>query len=351
MFPKESTGFEEAFSASLQRLVLSGRSVPPILSKHSPHSSFGDNLGNNLVETVSWQTRIDPRNPFLANPVRSIWIDQALGMALWNLTASSDLASVAFYNANAARFSEDGQQLRAPWGARLLKGGMNSPFFRALELLDLDPSSLRAVVPVYSIEDLGVSSRDVPCLLNLQLLSREGQLDFYCHLRSLNPYWVWPYDHVFLSFLLAFAARKSGLTIGTISYFTTSLQARETELSLFRRAVEVAPSIDVGQEMHPLLIVPRDIDDTLWARLASAEKQLKKLLTDALTTKSAEAVRYFVETMNDQWIKLFFGVLAAAYLDRHCREAFGTLGPSGAMDVYLKLKAQKHVERVERVER
>jgi len=303
---------DDIFIESLQALKSSGRSVPEIVDPTSPHSGFGRG-GSATVEVLGWRAATDRiRRRLLWNPARAAWLDQAIGMCLWNLAASQALKPVAFYNPNAARFSDDGRVVRAPWGFRMLAGHESSALARALELLRRDPSSLRAVVPVFEPHDLGVATRDMPCLLAIHCLVRERALHFNCFFRSVNPYWVWPYDHFFLTVLLEFAASVLAVKPGSLIYTVSSLQLPVKDAPLRERALG-APR-GTAPAMPPM--APGQSWPGLKAGLAM-EPRVRALLARELEgAADPEAWQASMAAVEEPWQRGLFQALAYAFLAR-----------------------------------
>lgn len=228
---------DQIFEGALSDLLDEGHLVSPITSPTSPHSGFGGD-GHRTLEVDNWIVDVPAGAPwFLLNPVRGAHVDQGLGMAMWFLSGSDDLDAVGFHNPNARTYSDDGSRLRAPWGGRMTAAGRRSPLARTVQLLRRDPFSLRAVLPVFSDEDLGVESRDVPCLLSVHFRVRDGTLRTTAMLRSLNPFWVWPYDHTLLLLLHHIAASHVGVPPGTFTYVVSSLQVDEKDIGRCERAL------------------------------------------------------------------------------------------------------------------
>lgn len=238
------------YQAALEALLRHGVYVDPIRDATSPHSRFGTQR-RRTVELTDWCIRTDRiRERVLSNPVRGARLDRAIGMAVWSLCGREDVESIAIYNPLARDFSDDGVSIRAPWGRRILHGGPRSLVGRALTILRRDPASLRAVVPVYGPGDLAARSRDIPCLQAIHFTCRGTSLHMTCLLRSLNPYWVWPYDHFFLTLLLEFCGRVQGREPGSIGYLVSSLQVDEDDLDRVRAAA--ATPIEPAPAMSPI---------------------------------------------------------------------------------------------------
>jgi thymidylate synthase len=262
------------FLSALQDLLSHGKFVEPICDVSSPHSGFGRSPRRTL-EVCDWSIRTqDIRTRFLANSVRGARIDRAIGMTFWSFLARTDVVSLQAYNPRASDFSDDGRTIRAPWGYRILGDGRRSSVAQALSVLAQDRSSLRAVVPVLRSDDVGVPSRDVPCLQSLHFTYRSGSLHLTCFLRSLNPYWVWPYDHFFLTTLLEFCSRLLRVEPGSLGYLVSSLQIDETDIP----SVELALNAD-AISLPAMAPMEAEVDWTLQESLTHVDAEVRSLIT------------------------------------------------------------------------
>lgn len=306
---------DKMFFQALQAVIRHGVTVPPIVDPTSVHSGFGTG-GDGTIEYLNWIGKTtDIYDRLLLNPVRSIWLDQAIGMALWNLRGSDSLSDVMFYNPNAVRFTDDNKTIRAPWGKRIMHGGKLSPLAAAVELLRRDPSSLRAVIPIFTEADLAIASRDVPCALAIHFLIRDGGLELICFLRSLNPYWVWPYDHFFFSIVLEFAASLLGIKPRAITYTVSSLQISNSDRPLAERALTCESPVPI----HPTPM-PSAYSWQHLAMLNMVEKRVRTSLAAACTSNSivSEDTWCDIVTQGDLWLADLVSSLIYAYLLRHC---------------------------------
>ncbi len=258
-----SRGFEGLWRFALESLISDGELIPPITNPNSPHSAFGAG-GSKLLECRGWSA-IDyqPRARLLRSRERRAWPDQAFGMALWHLSGSPSLRDIVVVNPNGTRFSDDGKMLRGAWGQRIFGGSPDDLLERAIAVLDNDVSSFRAVIPIYRAADLGVESRDIPCLTTLQFVVRGDGLHLIASLRALNPYWIWSYDHFFLSVLSELVAVRLNIQLASITYFTASLHVSIDDRSRIAEALSnnimdavPMPAMDTrAADPHELLLL------------------------------------------------------------------------------------------------
>ena len=300
------------FVEALRAILEKGVSVPPVTEATSPHSRFGAG-GVSTLEIRNWQGECrNIRSRVLQNSLRAIWLDQAIGMALWQFGATTSLEQVAFYNPRAADFSDDGESVRAPWGLRLFAGEPSS-FEKCLATLRKDPSTFRAVVPVFQPQDVGVQSRDVPCLLTLQFLLRQGSLAMVCHLRAMNPYWIFPYDHFFLTILLEWSASILGVDCGGLEYCVNSMHISSRDQAVVAKACQTEPAIAI--EMPPM---PKGLSSRYFLDLQVLERRVRAVLA-AMRTEGVSPGTWMdlLADVPDAWSGELFRALVHAYAARH----------------------------------
>ncbi|MFD0574110.1 thymidylate synthase [Kitasatospora gansuensis] len=106
-----------------------------------------------------------------------------------------------------------------------------APFDQALALLRSERDSKRAFLPVFwpgALDD--PASPDVPCLIGLQLLAREGRLHMVAYMRANDANRGLIADVFSFTFIQEFAARLLGLELGTYTHHVGSMHVAVAEL-------------------------------------------------------------------------------------------------------------------------
>lgn len=178
--------------------------------------------GNSLERVVFWPERD-------ANPFFHVY------ESLWMLAGRKDVNSVARYAKRMKTFSDDGESLNAAYGYRWryhFGDKWKSPHYDQLrviaERLKKDPNDRRSVLAMWDAhEDLGNSSKDVPCNLVVTFqIGQYGQLDMTVFCRSNDILWgAYGANVVHFSVLHEYMANWIGVGIGTFTQISVNWHA------------------------------------------------------------------------------------------------------------------------------
>ncbi|WP_336004071.1 thymidylate synthase [Acinetobacter pittii] len=131
-------------------------------------------------------TLLNPRSRISLSEVRSKVIS-CLGEFLWYLSGSNSVDFIEYYikdyreRINFTKESTD--PVPGAYGSRIF--GQSNQFNKIVELLEKSKDSRRAVIAIYSENDLlGDDSRDIPCTCTLQFFIRSDKLHLTCYMRS-----------------------------------------------------------------------------------------------------------------------------------------------------------------------
>jgi hypothetical protein len=134
-------------------------------------------------------------------------------LAGWN-----DVAWLKRFNPRVAQFSDDGLTFHGAYGKRL-----ESQLKHAVARLQADRESRQVVLNVWSIGDLWVTSKDLPCNTQLLLKLRDDALHLTAIVRSQDVIWGLPYDHHAWWVMCKQLAHIIGCRAGTVTHFIDSL--------------------------------------------------------------------------------------------------------------------------------
>jgi thymidylate synthase len=200
---------------------------------------------------------------------RPIDLGFAIANVIWTMTGSVDLEMIGAYNPNAVSFSDDGRTLSGALGARILSSSAGDQLEIAADLLRRDPSSRRAIVQVYSCNDLGADTRDCPCLISLQFLVRGGSLHCIGYMRSQSALMLLPYDLFLLTMIHEVFSTRLALPLGSYHHFCGSLHYYRDEEETVDRVL--GEHVATPSEMPCMPDEPAN----LWEIVSSIERSIR----------------------------------------------------------------------------
>lgn len=136
--------------------------------------------------------------------------------ALWVLAGRQDVATLKFFNARMADYSDDGETFHAPYGHRIRNHFSKDQLLRAIDMLKVDPNSRQVVLQIWDVDcDLGSTSKDIPCNDMVKLRVVNGLLDIVVFCRSNDMIWgAYGANIVQFSTLQEFIAGALGIPVG-----------------------------------------------------------------------------------------------------------------------------------------
>lgn len=129
----------------------------------------------------------DCRQNVIVHPIRNLNYRFMIAEWLWIMAGRDDVGSVAYYNSQIARYSDDGMTFAGAYGPRL-----KHQWEYLFATLQVDPTSRQAVASIWTPDP--PPSADVPCTLNLQLLLRDDSLHGIFNMRSSDAWKGIPHD-------------------------------------------------------------------------------------------------------------------------------------------------------------
>ena len=166
---------------------------------------------------------------------------------LWMLNGSNNQSDVEFYNPAAKFFADDDSgKLYGPWGERI------SPQIEPIvNLLKIDPSSRRAIIPVFIPKDVGHSSKNLPCCVSLQFFIRSGRLSCNVLMRSSNAFGVLPYDLFMLTMVHEYVASCIPSPLGDFKFIANSFHIYEKDMPRLDEMLESTRSFKPERDSYP----------------------------------------------------------------------------------------------------
>jgi thymidylate synthase len=148
----------------------------------------------------------------------------AIAEAAWIIDGSNKLSSLKYFINSYDKFSDDGNTLNGAYGYRARKYFGMDQINEIVSLLKREPSTRRAVLTLYSPDDLSNnSSRDIPCNTSVFFKIRDSKLDMMVINRSNDLFLGIPYNVFVFNVLLKYIAIKVGCEVGNQRHMSDSL--------------------------------------------------------------------------------------------------------------------------------
>lgn len=143
----------------------------------------------------------NPRARIVPQIGRAMSLHYWVGELCYFLDSRTDLASIYYYSTFWAKLSDDNKTVNSAYGHRLfmLKNthGIKQLDY-VVDTLTADPSSRKAVMPIYNLHDAH-DSKDNPCTMFLQFFVRDNKLQCHTFMRSNDAWLGLPYDIAFFT--------------------------------------------------------------------------------------------------------------------------------------------------------
>lgn len=187
------------WSTLLNRLLLQPVAVSP--------------RGAKTRELIGVQLHVyDAHNNILISDVRNLNYRFMIAEWLWIWFGHNDVKTIAQYNKEIAKFSDDGVTFRGAYGPPVRAG-----IAHVIQKLTDDRDSRQAVIDIYGNTEAaadGYKTKDVPCTLTLQFLVRGRVLHVIANMRSSDVWLGLPYDFFNFTMIANSIAAELGMRIG-----------------------------------------------------------------------------------------------------------------------------------------
>lgn len=272
------------------------------------------------------------RLPYLAarevNPIFHI------AEALWYLGGRDDVAMMRYYAPHMYSDSLDGVTLGgSAYGTRMFRPAADgfSSFDLALDLLNNEKDSKRAVMPIFEAGELAVENNpDVSCVVALHLLLREGRLHMVCYMRANDCDRGLLADVFCFTLIQEYAALQLGVELGTYTHHIGSAHIGERDVDRVRRVLAEA---DATRERTvprwPARAMP---PETTSATLSVVQEHERMLRTNQVQYRPA-AIAGLGLPLYWQQVLLLFEVKRQL---AHCRREFVDSEVLAALDADLR---------------
>lgn len=185
------------------------------------HGSVVSPRGQDTYETLNRVTQVDLRYPVLVLPARKLHYQFMAAEAYWILSGDNRVETIAPFNRNISKFSDNGETFYGAYGPRI-----ESQFAYVVEALVKDEDTRQAGLTIW-IEN-PKPTKDVPCTISVFFNIRNGVLNIHPSMRSSDIWLGLPYD-VFnfsmLAYMVCASLRDAGLDVTPGTLFLTAISS------------------------------------------------------------------------------------------------------------------------------
>jgi len=163
----------------------------------------------------------------------------ALAEIAWFYLGSNKLSPLQHFIKEYDKYSDDGETLYGAYGYRVnYKFGFNQ-IDNVINELKCNPESRRAVINLYSPEDLKrLDSKDIPCNISILFKIRNNRLDITILNRSNDVFKGIPYNFFLFRFFQYIVAKKLNKEMGVHRHITDSLHLYLSDVEKAERALK-----------------------------------------------------------------------------------------------------------------
>lgn len=208
--------FTEAFISELALLLSEGHPAEAIVDPASPASNFGQSPRESIERFGASFSVDNLAAPILSSPGNPFNLEYGVGLLMWTFAGSTDSQWLQYYGGRL------GSGREASLGKRLFRNDGLDQVDLAVRLLEGDPGSRRAFMPVFDMRDLLVPGLEIPCAAGFQVFARSGELHGVTVMRAQNALEFLPLDLFVFSCLLQYMADAMNLSPGSYSHMSTS---------------------------------------------------------------------------------------------------------------------------------
>ena len=182
--------------------------------------------------------------------------------ALWMLAGDGEVPFLVKYNPRMEEFSDDKFVLNGAYGYRWRYHFESDQLETIIGMLRSDPTTRRAVLGMWDpMEDLGSTSKDIPCNTHCYFRVTSGRLDMTVCCRSNDAIWgAYGANIVHFSILHEFIAAACGIAQGRLTQVSNNFHIYPIHYHLLNTPTVLNNAYDAGVITVPLFKEPDDKD-------------------------------------------------------------------------------------------
>lgn len=205
----------------------------------------------------------------------------ALVEAAWVISGRNDVKTLSEFIRNFGKYSDDGETLQGAYGNRLRHFFGRDQIEAAIKELTTNPASRRVVMSLYSPNDLGLNSKDIPCNTHVVLRKVQNRLEMTVSNRS-NDLWLGvPYNWFVFRIVQHLIADRLGIACGIQRHVSSCMHLYETNVAAASRVVAINREADLEREEE--MVVGLDVPGLLRDASTLADLSFGSLTSHQLT--------------------------------------------------------------------
>jgi len=145
-----------------------------------------------------------------------------LGELCWYLSGSANVDAIAYYLPRYREFAV-GNEVPSAYGPRLRHFDGFDQLLNAVNSINANPWTRKAVIQIFDHSDLALGLTEVPCTCTLQFMLRDGSLELIVYMRSNDAYLGLPHDIFAFTMMQELVARLVGVDLGVYTHVVGSM--------------------------------------------------------------------------------------------------------------------------------
>jgi len=160
-----------------------------------------------------------------------------IGELFWYISCKQDLSSIQYYIPRYDEYAEPDGTIWGAYGPRMF-GGERSQYEVVRDRLREKKDTRKAVIQLYSKDDILQEYKDVPCTCTLQFLVRDNFLHLVVYMRSNDVFLGFPHDVFAFTMMQEIMANDLGCRLGSYKHMVGSFHLYDRDRAKVERYLE-----------------------------------------------------------------------------------------------------------------
>lgn len=299
---KVYSDIQDAYIDGIKKIYEEGNIIDSVRDTNSVGSLFGKK-DRKFKEIQGYSFVLsNPRSRIIKCPKRAASLGFSFANFIWVLSGRKDVESISYYNKRGLAFSDNGKYYESAFGDRIF--GTYKLWEKAKKLLQSDPSTRRALIPIFFHSDIEKLPLDTSCAAYIQLLIRKNKLDMVLSMRSQSSILILPYDLFLFTMLQEYFSLSLNLEMGKLTYFCNSFHYYLEEEKLGESIINNYKKNKYNSVMPPM----ERLSVEMLKNLGDIETLIRTNVSNNLAypeDEIREIPNYWKEVMNIIWTKAY----------------------------------------------